>query len=68
MTGTTVRSADYNGERHVVVGLNGQTVWDPHPSRAGLLDEIHWALLSPWPKGWNGWSDSVCVCPSCIKG
>jgi hypothetical protein len=23
--------------RHVVVGLDGEPVWDPHPSRAGLL-------------------------------
>ena len=26
-----------NGLLHAVVGLNGQIVFDPHPSRAGLL-------------------------------
>ncbi len=66
MTGTTVRSKDYDGERHVVVGHNGKVVWDPHPSRAGLLDEIHWAQLVPWPAAWNsGWQSGECVCPAC---
>ena len=26
------------GVRHAVVGLRGEIVWDPHPTRAGLLD------------------------------
>lgn len=29
------------GHRHAVVGLKGEIVWDPHPSRAGLLGEPH---------------------------
>ena len=66
MTGTTVRSAAYNGERHVVVGLDGKMVWDPHPSHVGLLDEIHWAFLIPWPKAWSRqWEEEKCVCPRC---
>jgi len=28
-----------NGLQHVVVGLNGHMVFDPHPSRAGLIGE-----------------------------
>lgn len=68
MTGTTVRSADYGGIRHVVVGLDGKVAWDPHPSRAGLLDEIQWAVLAPFPKSWErGWGEdrNPCVCPRC---
>jgi hypothetical protein len=65
MTGTTVRSAAMDGLRHVVVGLDGQQHWDPHPSRAGLLDDIHWAMLVPYPAQWRkwGWDDMPCVCP-----
>ena len=65
MTGTTVRSAEMDGMRHVVVGRDGKVVWDPHPSRAGLLDDIHWALLVPYPAQWRiwKWDDMPCVCP-----
>lgn len=68
ITGTTVRSADYGGIRHAVVGLDGKVAWDPHPSRAGLLDEIQWAVLAPFPKSWErGWGGdkNPCVCPKC---
>lgn len=68
MTGITERSKDYNGERHVVVGLNGNCVWDPHPSHAGLIGEIRWAVLSPFPKLWErGWGEesNPCLCPAC---
>lgn len=36
------------GHRHSVVGLKGEIVWDPHPSRAGLLgkpDDWEFGLL-----------------------
>lgn len=66
ITGTSVRSADYDGTRHVVVGKDGQVAWDPHPSRAGLLDEIRWAVLCSWPKLWNRQASMDCVCPSCL--
>jgi hypothetical protein len=66
MTGETVRSADYNGMRHVVVGKDGQVVWDPHPSRAGLIGDIKFAVLCSFPKAWEkSWSEERCVCPAC---
>jgi len=66
ITGDTVRTEQYGGIRHVVVAKDGKVVWDPHPSRAGLIGNIRWAVLSPWPKLWR-WDDSslVCVCPAC---
>lgn len=68
MTGLTVRSAEYGGQRHVVVGRDGKVVWDPHPSRLGLTDEINFAVLCPFPKSWERqWKDAddKCVCPKC---
>lgn len=66
LTGRTVRSAGMRGMRHVVVARDGEMIWDPHPSRAGLLDEIHWAFLIPFPKSWDQFP-SACVCPACVK-
>lgn len=67
ITGDTVRSEAYGGVRHVVVGKDGEMVWDPHPSRAGLTTEIHWALLVPHPKSWGRMVDmDECVCPACL--
>ena len=75
MTGRTVRSDAYGGMRHVVVAQHGQMVWDPHPSKAGLLEDIRWALLVPFPRVWResdalqqqkGWGPSPCVCPMCV--
>lgn len=67
MTGTTVRSAALGGLRHVVVARNGACVWDPHPSRAGLLGEVQWAFLVPYPQSWRGSTtgERPCVCPAC---
>lgn len=66
MTGRTVRTAT-NGSRHVVVGLSGQMVWDPHPSRAGLTDDIKWSFLIPIPADWRveRGAPNPCVCPAC---
>jgi hypothetical protein len=68
LTGTTVRSASLNGSRHVVVARHGEMVWDPHPSRDGLLAEIQWAFLVPFPKRWEPtWArmPHSCECPAC---
>lgn len=68
MTGRTVRSDSMGGLRHVVVGRNGSMVWDPHPSRVGLLEEVRWAFLVPYPKRWReseGSKVDPCVCPRC---
>ena len=67
MTGRTVRSDALDGARHVVVARYGEVVWDPHPSRAGLLEEIRWAFLVPFPKLWAE-SRNICVCPACKPG
>lgn len=70
MTGTTVRSASLNGARHVVVARHGELAWDPHPSRAGLLGDVQWAFLVPFPKRWesSSWNNYACVCPACASG
>ncbi len=67
MTGRTVRSETNGNKRHVVVARYGELVWDPHPSRAGLLDDINWAFLVPFPKSWRGkgFNAGPCVCPAC---
>jgi hypothetical protein len=35
------------GFGHCCVGRGGQVVWDPHPSRAGLVEVWHRAFLVP---------------------
>lgn len=69
MTGRTVRTP-VNKSRHVVVGRGGQMIWDPHPSRAGLTDEIKWSFLVPFPKEWGNSPihQDECVCRSCGGG
>ena len=66
MTGRTVRSEALGGGRHVVVGRHGREVWDPHPSRAGLLDDVRWGLLVPFPALWraHGVKADPCECPA----
>jgi hypothetical protein len=68
MTGRTVRTP-LNGSRHVVIGHRGSLHWDPHPSRAGLTNDINFAFLVPYPDAWakNPWrgQEQECVCPSC---
>lgn len=68
LTGRTARSDAQGGARHVVVARGGQMIWDPHPSRAGLLDEVRWAFLVPFPKAWKASWDRepwTCPCPQC---
>ena len=67
MTGRTVRSDSLDGARHVVVGYYGEVWWDPHPSRAGLLEDIRWGFLIPFPKSYERttWSHGSCECPTC---
>lgn len=54
VVGTTIRET---GD-HAVVGDDGKVVWDPHPSRAGLVTVKHSYLLEKWP----GSGPSRCVC------
>jgi hypothetical protein len=66
LTGRTVRSAAQNDGWHVVVAQDGEMVWDPHPSRAGLTEVMRWAFLTPFPKTWErGFESASCVCPRC---
>jgi hypothetical protein len=49
LIGPTVRTCEGgDGARilHCVVGRHGEQVWDPHPSRAGLLSVISWGWLA----------------------
>lgn len=66
LTGRTVRSDLQEGARHVVVARYGRMVWDPHPSRAGLLEGLKWGLLIPFPAAWrrNGMCAEPCECPA----
>jgi hypothetical protein len=43
---------------HAVVGDGGEVAWDPHPSRAGLVEVKRAYVLEPWPNG----KPSACVC------
>lgn len=70
LIGPTIRSAE-NGRNHAVVGRYGAMVWDPHPSRAGLLSVASWGLIGPFPADWDEfWSRSgvLCECPNCKRG
>lgn len=51
-------------------GRCGEVVWDPHPSRAGLLEEIRWAFIVPYPAEWVNQKaiNDECVCPACKPG
>ena len=44
VTGTSPRTRKL-GTLHSVVGCNGKPVWDPHPSRQGLLRMTSWGVL-----------------------
>ena len=63
-----------NGQHHAVVGRYGQAIWDPHPSRAGLVAVERWGLLAPIPERLRairdegramGRSELECLCPNC---
>jgi len=45
LTGPTVRTAKI-GTLHSVVACNGRMVWDPHPSRDGLIGITRWGFLA----------------------
>ena len=47
------------GARHVVVAVNGETIHDPHPSGAGLVEAVDYGLLvplEPWSSPLTYWS------------
>lgn len=73
--GPTVRTEPIRSVHHVVVGRYGEMVWDPHPSRAGLVSVKRWGTLGPLPDRLRAWRremmakggqwDFDCVCPVC---
>lgn len=65
MTGRTVRSTTNGNQRHIVVARFGELLWDPHPSRAGLLGDVNYAFLIPYPQVWRQADGGSCVCPAC---
>lgn len=73
LAGPTVRTP-VSRIHHVVVARYGATVWDPHPSRAGLVEVERWGLLAPLPdrikvfrdqRRVNGDPELTCQCPAC---
>lgn len=52
INGPTVRTPVSRVE-HVTVGRFGDVVWDPHPSRAGLVRKERWGILAPQPEKWR---------------
>jgi hypothetical protein len=78
MIGPTVRTCEPKNIHHVIVARHGAPMWDPHPSRAGLLEIRRWGLLNPLPERIRLWRREVsakspsawefgCVCPECAK-
>jgi hypothetical protein len=50
LAGPTVRTEEHRKAgrlhtHHAIVGHMGEPVWDPHPSRAGLLEVERWGVL-----------------------
>lgn len=64
MSGPTVRSEALGGATHICIARYGQVVWDPHPSRAGLLNGARWSFLVPAPGFHPGYREP-CMCPAC---
>lgn len=66
--GPTVRTPTL-GTDHVVVARDGETIWDPHPSGAGLTKVTSWGAFAPWPESFdleNSRKNNPCVCPKCV--
>lgn len=68
MVGPTVRTAE-TGQFHAVVGEGGKLRWDPHPSRAGLLQTTRWEFLVPVSDESRASHRRMpwwrCICPAC---
>lgn len=78
LIGPTVRTTEERPINHAVVGRYGKMVWDPHPSRDGLVAVEKWGVFSlipprirtdrmrygPGSEGWRVFVD--CLCASCM--
>lgn len=68
LSGKTVRSGAQGGCTHIVVAEHGEMIWDPHPSRAGLVGPVKFSALVPFPPEYEEHWDRnprPCVCPRC---
>lgn len=78
LIGPTIRTSEDHPVNHAVVGRYGEMVWDPHPSRAGLIEVEHWGLMYPMierirkshesfgevgSEAWRVFTD--CLCATC---
>jgi hypothetical protein len=72
INGFTVRSSTNGGKTHSVVGRYGEMIWDPHPSRDGLIDVMDIGIIMPFPEKDEEyqriWSMYSCECPACVAG
>ena len=78
IVGTSVRTPT-NNIWHCVVGRYGKIAWDPHPSRAGLVEVKHWGVIGAMTNSHRenrAWRREIecknglfvgCLCPICIK-
>lgn len=75
LVGPTVRTSPEHDIHHVVVGVAGYMVWDPHPSRAGLLTVEKWGVLTPQTAVVRTQRERMrangliapCACPTCAR-
>jgi hypothetical protein len=73
LIGPTVRTTEAWPVHHVVVGFQGEVVWDPHPTRAGLLHVEKWGVLTPLTdvlreqraRMRSSGNLACCACPTC---
>jgi hypothetical protein len=56
---------------HAVIYEGGGTMWDVHPSRAGLTKVVKHGVIVPfveapvmWRRAWSGYKEA-CVCKAC---
>lgn len=67
--GPTVRTPSVDVD-HVVVARDGVTIWDPHPTRAGLIRATSWGVFTGFPVEWdiiNSRTRNPCVCAACTR-
>jgi hypothetical protein len=75
LIGPTVRTKPPKEIHHCIVGHYGVPIWDPHPSRAGLLIVRRWGIIAPLHDRIRTWRKEMmekgsdwefaCVCRKC---
>lgn len=65
LCGETVRTKE-SGARHVVISEVDGSIWDPHPSQAGLIGEVEAMFIIDCPVSWRKTRETMpCECPAC---